>query len=122
MSKILIVDDDPTFRNLLKMIFQEKGFVVFTAADGESGLTQTRREKPDVVLLDIQLPGIDGYGVLERLKADPATSAIPVVICSTTFREPSHVKKAMEGGAADYIRKPIHPQELFTRVRPWIPS
>jgi DNA-binding response OmpR family regulator len=122
MAKILIVDDDQNFRDLLEMLFQGNGFAVLTAEDGETGLTKTVQEKPDIVLLDIQLPGIDGYSVLERLKADPATSAIPVVICSTTFRDPSHVKKAMAMGASDYIRKPIHPQELFRRVSKWVPS
>lgn len=122
MAKILIVDDDPNFRDLLRMVFQEKGFTVLTAVDGEAGLAKALEEKPDIVLLDIQLPGIDGYAVLGKLKADDATRPIPVVICSTTYRDPSHVKKAMDIGASDYIRKPIHPQQLFLRVLQWLPS
>ncbi|OGR90116.1 MAG: hypothetical protein A3J74_02620 [Elusimicrobia bacterium RIFCSPHIGHO2_02_FULL_57_9] len=112
----MIVDDDFSFRKLACMIFEQHGVQTLGVEDGEAALELISLEKPDLILLDIMLPGIDGYGVLKKLKQDPGARHIPVVICSTTLRGPSQVQKAMGLGAVDTIRKPIAPSQLYQRI------
>jgi DNA-binding response OmpR family regulator len=110
-AKVLIIDDEKLLVKSTCMALAHYGFEVKGALDGEEGLRAALDYKPDVVLLDIMMPGMDGWQVLEKLKQDPDTKNIPVVIF--TAREYSNGKAlAIKNGAADYAAKPFEPQEL----------
>ena len=115
MTKILAVDDIPQNLRLLEAVLAPNGYTVVTAATGEDALLKVLTEKPDLVLLDIMLPGIDGYEVCRRLRADPKTSFLPVVMV-TASGLPEKVK-AIGAGADDFIAKPFDHPELLARVR-----
>jgi adenylate cyclase len=115
MTKILCVDDVPQNLRLLEAVLASNGFEVVTAATGEEALLEVLKEKPDLLLLDIMLPGIDGYEVCRRLRADPKTSFLPVVMV-TASGLPEKVK-AIEAGADDFVPKPFDQLELLARVR-----
>jgi DNA-binding response OmpR family regulator len=104
MKRILIVEDDRFLRKAAEAALRRHGFTVFTAANGEEGLRVARSELPDLVLLDLIMPGLQGFEVLKLLKQDAATSAIPVVILSNLGQD-TDVKSAMEAGAVDYLIK-----------------
>ena len=110
-AKVLIIDDEKLLVKSTCMALAHYGFEVKGALDGEEGLRAALDYKPDVVLLDIMMPGMDGWQVLEKLKQDPDTKNIPVVIF--TAREYSNGKAlGLKNGAADYVAKPFEPQEL----------
>ncbi len=104
MPRILLVEDDRFLRRAAEAALRRHGFTVLTAADGEEGLRLARAEQPDLVLLDLIMPGLQGFEVLKLLKAEAATSAIPVIVLSNLGQD-SDVQKAMEAGAVDYLIK-----------------
>ncbi len=111
-KKILIVDDEKLILISTKIVLESVGYDVLTAAAGEEGIDLACRELPALILLDIMMPGIDGWETLSRLKANAATREIPVIIF--TAREHSRGKQlAREMGAADYFPKPFEPDELI---------
>ena len=114
-AKILAVDDIPQNLRLLDAVLTPQGYTVVTAATGEDALFKVLSEKPDLILLDIVLPGISGYEVCKRLRADPQTSFLPVVM--VTASELPEKLKAIEAGADDFVPKPFDAQELLARVR-----
>lgn len=104
MQRILVVEDDRFLRKAAEAALRRQGFTVLVASDGEEGLRVARSELPDLVLLDLIMPGLQGFEVLKLLKAEATTSAIPVIILSNLGQD-SDVKKAMEAGAVDYLVK-----------------
>ena len=112
---VLIVDDVPENLSLLHDALDEAGYTVLVATNGESALQRARQSRPDVILLDAVMPGMDGFEVARRLKADPQTQPIPVVFM-TGLTETEHVLAAFAAGGADYVTKPIRPPEVLARI------
>ena len=112
---VLIVDDIPENLSLLHDALDESGYTVLVATNGESALQRARQSLPDVVLLDAVMPGMDGFEVARRLKADFVTHHIPIVFM-TGLTETEHVVAAFAAGGADYVTKPIRPAEVLARI------
>ncbi|WP_192034555.1 response regulator [Halomonas sp. YLGW01] len=116
MAKVLVVDDEPNIVLSLEFLMQQAGFEVMTAADGESALVRVAEAPPDLVLLDISLPGISGFDVLERLRGDPALTRLPIIMLTAHGREVER-EKGLALGADDYITKPFSTQALVEKVK-----
>ena len=112
---VLVVDDVPENIALLSDALDEAGFTVLVATHGEAALALAARALPDVVLLDAVMPGMDGFEVARRLKADPDTAPIPIIFM-TGLTETEHVVAAFDAGGTDYVTKPIRPREVLARI------
>ncbi len=112
-ARILVIDDEPDMLALIERILKPEGYDVLLAADGVFGLSNLRQTEPDLVLLDIIMPGPDGLEVLQRIRQ---SSDIPVIMV-TAKRDSASLEKALSFGADDYITKPFRPAELVARVR-----
>jgi DNA-binding response OmpR family regulator len=110
-KKILIVDDEQFILMALTDAVENEGFVCLTASDGEEALAVARREKPDLILLDIMMPKKDGFEVCKELKSDPETKHIPVVMLSAKSQAVD-IEKGKQVGADDYVTKPFRPSTL----------
>ena len=115
-AKILVVDDTPANVKLLGDLLASKGYQVSTAANGEEALAKVAAEKPDLVLLDVMMPGMSGYEVCRRIRSEPATALLPVVMCTSLDPQQERVK-GIESGADDFLSKPVNQPELFARVK-----
>jgi len=113
---ILVVEDETEIRNLITYNLGKEGYCVLTAATGEAGMKLAGDRKPDLVLLDLMLPGVDGLDVCKRLKTDERTSGIPIIMVSARGEE-SDIVVGLELGADDYVSKPFSPRILLARVR-----
>ena len=112
-KRVLLIEDDARVRRTLRLALQDEGYEVTEAADGEQGLEAMHRDDPDVVLLDLNLPGLDGFSVCRRIRHD---SRVPVIM--VTARTDSHdVVAGLEAGADDYVTKPLVAKELSARIR-----
>jgi DNA-binding response OmpR family regulator len=112
---VLVVDDDPDVCDLVTYKLEQSGFAVRRASDGDAALREVAAEIPDLVLLDIMMPGMTGLEVLQRLRADATTAGLPVILLSAKAQE-SDVERGFELGADDYVVKPFSPRELARRV------
>jgi CheY-like chemotaxis protein len=112
---VLIIEDEKLIIVSTQMVLEASGFRVESATNGEEGIAKARGSAPDLILLDIMMPGIDGWETLTRLKRDPATAGIPVVIFTAREHSRGHQRSA-EMGAVDYFRKPFEPDELIELV------
>jgi two-component system alkaline phosphatase synthesis response regulator PhoP len=115
VTKVLVVDDEPPIRLLCRVNLEAEGMEVLEAADGEEGLAAARAERPDVVLLDVMMPGMDGWQVAERLFESDETNQIPIVFL-TARAELRDRARGLELGGVDYITKPFNPVELASVV------
>jgi signal transduction histidine kinase len=114
-EKILIVDDTPANLSVLADTLSEAGYQLMVAEDGEDALAQTTHSRPDLILLDVMMPGLDGFETCARLKAAPATRDIPVIFM-TALHETAEKVRAFQAGAVDYITKPIQHEEALARI------
>jgi len=115
MKKILIAEDNPASREFLLELLGAQGYQVTAAEDGESAVKKAKEEPPDLLLLDIQMPGIDGYEVLRRLRADPRTASLRIVAC-TAYAMFGDEEKALAAGFNGYITKPIRAAALRAQI------
>lgn len=116
-TRLLVVDDHEDNRVLLKLVLEARGFGYLGAASGPEGLAIAQQERPDLILLDLQMPEMDGFEVLKALKAHSVTRTIPVIILTATYLEPLSVERGLGLGADEYLTKPINPDELLVRIR-----
>jgi two-component system cell cycle response regulator len=112
---VLVVDDSLTVRGAIRLYLEAEGYHVEEAVDGEAGIAACLANPPDVVLLDVEMPGLDGHDVLQRLKGEVTLRDIPVVFL-TGFAEEDHIVRGLEGGGHDYLSKPFVESELKARV------
>ena len=112
--KVVAVDDDPDVRRLVRIKLKKEGYEVVMGSDGEEGLRAALEEKPDVVILDVMMPKMNGFEVLERIKAE--MSPAPIVLMLTGEGEQEDLVQGLAGGADDYIVKPFAPRELIARI------
>ena len=116
MTKVLVIDDEPAIRLLCRVNLEAESMEVIEAGDGLSGLETARREHPDVVLLDVMMPALDGWGVAEELLKDPETAGIPIIFLTARaeFRDRA---RGLDIGGIDYVTKPFNPVELAPLVQ-----
>ena len=114
--KALLIEDNENNRYLLSLLLEHAGFTVVSAVNGKSGLDMARLEAPDLILLDIQMPEMDGYQVAAILKSDPVLERIPIIGVSS-FAMPGDRERAMRAGFAGYIEKPVDPEQFGQSVR-----
>ena len=115
MSKILLVEDNEMNRDMLTRRLERKGFVVVIAVDGQAGIDMTSSSSPDIILMDLSLPVIDGWEATRKIKADPATQSIPV-IALTAHAMAGDEQKALEAGCDDYDTKPVNFSRLLGKI------
>jgi DNA-binding response OmpR family regulator len=115
-ARVLVVDDEAPIRLLCRVNLEAEGMEVLEARDGPSGLEAARREQPDVVVLDVMMPGLDGWRVAEELLDDPETSRIPIIFL-TARAELRDRARGLDLGGLDYVTKPFNPVELAPLIR-----
>lgn len=115
-QSVLIVDDEPMVRTLLRLTLVRAGFHVSEAEDGYDALDKVRKNQPDVVLLDVMMPGMDGFTVCEKLRSEAATAELPIIMLSAKTDLDS-INKGLRVGATVYLTKPISPEELTQHVK-----
>ena len=121
MSKrSLVIEDQEDNRQIVRDLVTASGYELIEATSGEDGLEAAARERPDLILMDIQLPGIDGYEVTRRIKADPKLSKIPI-IAVTSYALSGDDKKAFAAGCDGYVTKPYSPRLLLAKIREYLP-
>ena len=114
-SRVLLIDDDPLILALLSHKLNARGFVVDTAEDGATGLERASTGRPDLIVLDMMMPVLDGRAVLQELRRDPALRETPVIVLTSRSRE-ADVVDMLRLGASDYLVKPFSPDELTVRI------
>jgi diguanylate cyclase len=115
-AKILIVDDEPQNRELLKVLLKLEGHITLTASSGEAALEIIAHNPPDLILLDVMMPLMDGYHVASKLKSSPATRHIPIIMV-TALDDRRAMLRGLDAGAEDFLTKPVDRAELWVRVR-----
>ena len=118
--RILVVEDHEENRRILRLLLGSAGYEMIEAVTGEEGVAMAERERPDLILMDIQLPGLDGYEATRRIKAIPALRAIPI-IAVTSYALSGDDVKAFAAGCDAYVTKPFVPRELLAKIREYVP-
>ena len=119
MGRILLVDDEPEFLDQIKPFLEGKGYTVETAPDGKTALEMARRQPPVLILLDVMMPGLNGFEVLSQLKLDPKISRVQVVML-TAKGETESIQWGQRFGAVDYLIKPFSPEELLKVIKRYV--
>ena len=113
---VLVADDDPDIRSLVTLRLERSGYEVVAAGDGEQALAAALERAPDLALLDVMMPKLDGYEVTERLRQEEATRHLPVILLTARVQE-TDIARGVEAGADDYVKKPFSTSELRDRVQ-----
>ena len=120
-KRILVVEDQADNMQILRDLLTSAGYELIEAKDGEEGVKVATAERPDLILMDIQLPLLDGYEATRRIKADPALRAIPIIVV-TSYALGGDEAKAREAGCDGYVPKPFSPRQLLAKVRKYLPT
>ena len=121
MSKrILVVEDQEDNRQIIRDMLSATDYEIMEAESGEQALAAVAKQRPDLILMDIQLPGMDGYEATRRIKADPALRSIPI-IAVTSYALSGEEQKARAAGCDDYVPKPYSPRQLLAKIRQYLP-
>lgn len=115
-QSVLIVDDEPMARTLLRLMLVRAGFDVSEAEDGFDALVKVKKNRPDLILLDVMMPGMDGFSVCEQLRSEPDTAVLPIIMLSAKTDLDS-INRGLEVGATKYLTKPIAPEDLAKQVK-----
>ena len=115
IKKILVVVDSPTERHVLVELLTKNGYKVITAENGEEGIEKAKAELPDLVLMDVVMPGLNGYQATRTLTRDEATKHIPVIVCTSKSQETDKIW-GLRQGAQDYLVKPVNSEELLSKI------
>ncbi|MFZ5502709.1 MAG: response regulator [Pseudomonadota bacterium] len=115
IKRVLVVDDSATERHILSEILIKQGFEVTFAENGEAGVARAKNDKPDLVIMDVVMPGMNGFQATRAITKDPETEHIPVIICTTKDQETDKVWGKRQG-AKDYVTKPINAAELLAKI------
>jgi len=115
MASILIIDDSPTEIHVLKTMLEKNGYTAFTASSGEEGIASAKAEKPDLILMDVVMPGMNGFQATRALTRDAETSGIPIIIVTTKDQETDRVW-GLRQGAKDYVTKPAEEKDLISKI------
>ncbi len=118
-KRILVIEDTEDNRQILRDLLSSAGYEIIEAVDGESGVSMAAEQRPDLILMDIQLPVIDGYEATRRIKAEPTTRHIPIVAV-TSYALVGDEAKAREAGCDGYVAKPFSPRHLLEKVREFL--
>jgi two-component system, cell cycle response regulator DivK len=118
-KRILVVEDQEDLRGILRDLFTRSGYSVIEAIDGATGVSCAKSNRPDIILMDIQMPVIDGYEAIRQIKADPALTSIPIVAISS-FAMKGDEEKARAAGCDHYVTKPYSPMQLLRMVRSYL--
>lgn len=115
INKIMVVDDSPTERFFLGGLLSKQGYQVVTAENGEEAITKAKQEKPDLIIMDVVMPGLNGFQATRAISKDDETRGIPVIMCTSKGQETDKVW-GMRQGARDYIVKPVNQEELLKKI------
>lgn len=115
VKTILVVDDSPTERHVLVELLSRAGYQVITAENGEEGVDKAKRELPDLILMDVVMPGLNGYQATRTLTRDEATKHIPIIVCTSKGQETDRIW-GLRQGALDYIVKPVNGEDLLSKI------
>ena len=118
-KKVLIIEDHPSTSEMLSNVLELEGIEAISAYDGNSGIEKAESKKPDLILLDIMMPEMSGFEVCQKLKQDPATSKIPIIIVSVRTEE-ENIQKGLSLGANEYVPKPFDPFKLVELVKKYL--
>ena len=118
-KRILVVEDQEDLRGVLRDLFTNSGYIVIEAVDGASGVANAKSDRPDIILMDIQMPVIDGYEATRQIKADPNLTSTPIVAVSS-FAMKGDEEKARAAGCDDYVTKPYSPVQLLRMVKGYL--
>jgi len=115
IKRVLVVDDSATERHIIGEVLGKKGFEVSFAEDGEKGIAQAKATKPDLIIMDVVMPGMNGFQATRAIAKDPETEHIPIILCTTKDQETDKVWGVRQG-AKDYVVKPIDSAELLSKI------
>lgn len=115
VKKVLIIDDSPTERYILTEILNRGGYQVITAENGEEGVARANSEQPDLILMDVVMPGLNGYQATRTLTRNELTKHIPIIVCTSKGQETDRIW-GLRQGALDYLTKPINGDELLSKI------
>lgn len=119
MTKVLVIEDNERNRYLISFLLKGEGYDVIEAVTGEEGIETAMRERPDLILMDIQLPGIDGYETTRRIRASPADRKVPI-IALTSYAMTGDRERALAAGCTGYVEKPINPDTIMGEIQKYL--